>query len=121
MVTAPLIAAGAVASIVAAPAVTTGVVVASVLQALAGLAGNIAANDLHTYFSEPLRDDFLQSKDLARAIMDAVSLVIDRASTEIVDKRERAAVKQLSAADLSLWMEAQATIAQSDEAAQIST
>ena len=120
MVMAPLIAAGAVASIAVAPAVTTGVVIASVLQALAGLAGNIAANDLHTYFSEPLRDDFLQSKDLARAIMDAISLVIDQASTEI-DKPERAAVKQLSATDLSVWMEAQATIAQSDEVTQISS
>src|SRR5437870_1406237 len=95
MVMAPFIAAGAVASAVAAPAITTGVVIASVLQALASLAGNIAANDLHTYFSEPLRDDLLQSKDLERAMIDAIGLVIQQTSTEIIDKQEKAAVKQL--------------------------
>lgn len=114
MVMAPIIAAGAVASVVAAPAVTTGVVVASVLQALASLAGNIAASDLHAYFSAPLRDDLLQNKDLERAMIDAIGLVIRQTSTEIIDKQERSAVKRLGSVDLPLWMEVQSTISGSD-------
>ena len=122
LVMSPLIAAGAVASVAAAPVVTTGVVVASVLQALASLAGNIAATDIHALLADRvLSDDVLQSQDLVRAITDAIGVVIRKTAKEVSDKQERDAVEQLASLDVSLWADVQSMISMSETIEDIST
>src|SRR5437868_3754785 len=84
LVMSPLIAAGAVATVAVAPAVTTGVVVAAALQALAGVAGNIAATDVYEFLTNRvLSEDVLQSQDLVRATTDAIGLVIRKTALEV--------------------------------------
>jgi hypothetical protein len=109
----PLIAAGAVASVATAPALTTGVAIIAALQALGGLASNIAASDLHAKLSERvLRDDVLKNHDLARAVRDAINVVILNAANDISDKREKAALEKMARADENIWAEAEALLRQ---------
>ena len=99
----PLVAAGAVASVVAAPdPATTGVIVAVVLQTLGNLAGNIAATDLHATLAERvLRDDVLKNHDLARAVRDAIGAIISRAAKDIPDENETAALYEILKEDFA--------------------
>ena len=121
LVMSPLIAAGAVATIAVAPAVTTGVAVAAALQALASVAGNIAATDIHQFLTDRvLSDDVLQSKDLVRAITDAIGLVIRKTAKEVSGKQQREAVEQLASLDVSVWLDVQSMISASKTLENIS-
>ncbi|MGI9104699.1 MAG: hypothetical protein ACR2G4_00460, partial [Pyrinomonadaceae bacterium] len=84
----PLVAAGAVASVVAAPDPTTGAIVAvAVAQILGNIAGNIVATDLHATLAERvLHDDVLKNHDLARAVRDTIGAIIRRAAKDIPDE-----------------------------------
>lgn len=102
----PLIAAGAVASFAMAPGLP-----AAVLVALAGLAGNIAATDVHAMLSRRvLSGDVLTNHDLARAVRRAISEVIGLAAADVSDRRQRAALEKIAVIDENLWAEAEATI-----------
>ncbi|HEY0385968.1 MAG TPA: hypothetical protein VGC64_08145, partial [Pyrinomonadaceae bacterium] len=103
----PLIAAGAVASVALAPALTTGVAIAAVLQTLSGLAGSIAATDFHAALSERvLREEVLKNHDLARAVRDSISVIILETAKDISDKREKTALAKMARIDESIWAEA---------------
>jgi HEAT repeat protein/predicted DNA-binding protein YlxM (UPF0122 family) len=122
LVMSPLIAAAAVATIAVAPAVTTGVVVAVALQALASVAGNIAATDIYEFLTDRvLSDDVFQSQDLVRATTDAIGVVIRKTANEISHKQEREAVEQLASLDVSLWLDVQSIISTSKTIQDIST
>jgi tetratricopeptide (TPR) repeat protein len=106
----PFIAAGAVASVVTASDPLVGTVVA-VLQTLAGLAGNIAASDVHATLSERvLQDDVLKNHDLAHAVRNAVCAVIRETAREITDQHERATLEKVASVDEIGWTEAEATL-----------
>ena len=118
----PLVAAGAVASAVAAPdPATTGVIVAVVLQTLGNLAGNIAATDLHATLAERvLRDDVLKNQDLASAVRDAIGAIISRAAKDIPDADEKAALEKIARIDERLWAEAEASLWRSQTSERLS-
>ena len=116
----PLVAAGAVASVVAAPDPTTGAIVAFA-QILGSLAGNIAATDLHATLAERvLGDDVLKNHDLARAVRDTIGAIIRRAAKDIPDENEKAALEKIARIDENIWAEAEASLRQPQTSERLS-
>jgi len=110
----PLIAAGAVASVAAAPNLsTTGVAIVAALQALSSLASDIVAADVHATLSKRvLSDDVLKNHDLMRAVRDTINVIILNAADEVSDKQEKATLEKMTHADENVWAEAEALLRQ---------
>jgi hypothetical protein len=90
------------------PAVGT---IVAVLQTLAGLAGNIAASDVHaTLSSRVLKDDVLKNHDLARAVRNAIYAIIREAARELTTRDEKEALEKIVSIDENSWQEAETTL-----------